>query len=98
MHACLQVGTDRQEDAVFRLCVRNLRVFGKVEVDLLQQGAPNALVLTSYLVNKIKARQAASAPATGGSNAGRRLSVNGSEVQPSPRGDRDAMMAAVQLN
>jgi hypothetical protein len=36
----LQVGTDRQEDAVFRLCVRNLRLFGRAEVDLMKQGEP----------------------------------------------------------
>lgn len=35
-----QVGTDRQEDAVCRLCVRNLRLFGRAEVDLLKQGEP----------------------------------------------------------
>lgn len=34
------VGTDRQEDAVFRICVRNLRLFGRAEVDLMKQGEP----------------------------------------------------------
>eukprot|EP00878_Enallax_costatus_P014904 GHUV01015604.1.p1 GENE.GHUV01015604.1~~GHUV01015604.1.p1 ORF type:complete len:249 (+),score=56.25 GHUV01015604.1:464-1210(+) len=81
------VGTDRQEDAVFRLCVRNLRIFGKVEVDLLQQGAPNALVLTSYLVNKIKARQAAAAAGSGS----RRGSASGS-------GDVMPLLTAAQFN
>lgn len=83
----LQVGTDRQEDAVFRLCVRNLRIFGKVEVDLLQQGAPNALVLTSYLVNKIKARQAAAAS---GSTSRRGSASGGADVVP--------LLSGVQFN
>ncbi|KAF8066325.1 klhl40b [Scenedesmus sp. PABB004] len=90
------VGTDRQEDAVCRLCLRNLRLFGQarararmrsgeraplraaapgcpsaariaprpcvhglqVEVDLLRQGAPGALVLTAGLVAKVKAVKA----------------------------------------
>ncbi|WIA22823.1 hypothetical protein OEZ86_009773 [Tetradesmus obliquus] len=78
------VGTDRQEDSVFRLCLRNLRLFGCCEVDLLQQGQPQALVLTHELVHKIhaaKATAAGGAPAdaaAAGSTAGsRRASGNG---------------------
>jgi hypothetical protein len=51
---------------VFRLCLRNLRFFGSCEVDLLQQGQPQALVLTHELVHKIHAAKASAAAATGG--------------------------------
>lgn len=84
------VGTDRQEDAVYRLCVRNLRLFGACEVDLLHQGEPQALVLTQSLVQKVRAtmqrREAAaaatesrpgSAESTGVGSSSRRVSSNG---------------------
>lgn len=53
---------------MFRLCVRNLRLFGTCEVDLLHQGEPQALVLTKALVQKVQAtkqrKEAAAAAAS----------------------------------
>jgi hypothetical protein len=77
-YVLLQVGTDRQEDSVFRLCLRNLRLFGSCEVDLLQQGQPQALVLTHELVHKIHAAKAAAAAAAAGVASGAAAAAAGS--------------------
>jgi hypothetical protein len=55
--------------------VRNLRFYGQVEIDLLQQGQPQALVLTEQVVAHIKqlavrGHAAGTAGGIGGSSSG----------------------------